>query len=402
MANSEKASVGKFSGNELKYITEYLEHENPNKDPRSWTQRLEESFRNYMGVKHAITCNSGTSGLHMALAAAGVGPGDEVISPALTVVMDAYAILHRGAVPVFADVDLLTYNILPEDVERKITKKTKAIIVVSLEGLSVHMNPIMKLAEKYNLIVIEDTAQSLLAKYHGKYTGTIGHIGVYSFENKKHMTSGSEGGMVVTNDERLAIRARKFGGIGYKHMSADAGRTSLALSSVQDPDYERFDTIGLNYRMSEACAAIGLGQFERIEKIIERRQESAQLFSDAIDGCGWMVQQYVPEGYVNSYYTFAVDYKGEDNIGVSWKEFYASYVEMGGDGFYSACVIPYLEPALRDKEINGKKLSDSKCTVAEGLQKRIMQFKTNYRDMDIAKRKAEVLKKLLCRLDMPK
>lgn len=395
MRNSAKNSSGKFSGNELQYIAEYLDHENPDKDGRSWTQRLEESFKQYMGVNHAIACNSGTSGLHMALAAAGIGKGDEVIGPALTVVMDAYAIIHMGATPVFADVDLKTFTISPEEIERKITPRTKAIIVVSLQGLSVDMDPIMVLAKSHDLIVIEDTAQSLLAKYHGRYTGTIGHIGVYSFENKKHMTSGSEGGMVVTNDEALATRARKFGGIGYKHMTADGGRTSLALSCVQNPDYERFDTIGLNYRMAEACAAIGLAQLERIEEIVAKRKASAKLFAQAIEGCGWMVKQAVPIGYEHSYYTFAVDYKGKEKLGISWSDFYRQYVESGGDGFYSACVVPYLEPALRDCEIDGFKLGGNHCPIAEGLQKRVMQFKTNYRDLNIAQRKAEVLNKLV-------
>lgn len=395
MNNKSKQCPGKFSGNELKYISEYLDHEKQHDDSRSWTQRLEESFRDYMGVSHAISCNSGTSGLHMALAAAGVGKGDEVICPALTVVMDAYAILHMGAIPVFADVEEDTYNISPSDIERKITDKTKAIIVVSLEGLSVDMNPVMELADKHKLIVIEDTAQSLLAQYHGKYTGTIAHIGVYSFENKKHMTSGSEGGMVVTNDEDLAIKARKFGGIGYKHMTADAGRTSLALSTVQDPDYERFDTLGLNYRMAEACAAIGMAQFERIEEIVKFRCQSANIFSEAVKDCDWMVMQAVPEGYKHTYYTFSVDYRGKETIGIEWNEFYDKYVKMGGDGFYSACIVPYLEPVFRGKEYNGRRYDNNSCPVSEGLQKRIMQFKTNYRDMELAKRKADILFELI-------
>jgi len=384
---------GKYNGNEAEYVLRFLSGEDD--DRRSWPQRLEEKFAEIMGVKYAVACNSGTSGLHMALYAAGVGPGDEVISPALTVVMDAFATLHLGATPVFADVDPHTFNMDPKDVAAKITPKTKAILSVSIFGLSADMNPVMKIANEHDLMVIEDSAQTLLGKYKGRMAGTIGHLGVYSFENKKHMTCGSEGGMVVSNDAELATRARKFGGIGYKHMTATAGRTNLALSTVQDPAYERFDTIGLNYRMNEVSAAVGLGQLERIGDMVARRRAVAKLFTEAIDGCSWMIPQLTPEGFENSYYTLAVKYHGREERGLTWKEFYNRYVEAGGDGFYGACMIPYLEPALRGSTINGVTLAKGLCPVAEDLQSRIMQFKTNYRDLKIAGTKAQILSDLI-------
>ena len=117
----------------------------------------------------------------------------------------------------------------------------------------------------------------MMGHYKGKVSGTNAHIGTYSFENKKHLTTGSEGGMIVSSDPALATRARKFAGIGYKHMTATAGRTHLALSTVQDPSYERFDTIGLNYRMNAVSAAIGLAQLERVDQIVARRQACAAL-----------------------------------------------------------------------------------------------------------------------------
>ena len=385
---------GKYGGREKEYALRMLGEENDG-DDRSWPQRLEEKFSEVIGSKYAVACNSGTSGLHMALFAAGVGPGDEVISPALTVVMDSYAIIHLGGTPVFADVNSDTFNIDPKDVESKITSRTKAILVVSLEGLPVDLDPFMKIAKKYNLTVIEDSAQTLLGKYKGEFAGTIGHIGVYSFESKKHMTCGSEGGMLVTNDANFAMRARKFGGIGYKHMTAKAGRTHLAMATVQDPAYERFDTIGLNYRMNEISAAIGLAQLERIDELVANRCEVASLFREAIINCEWMVAQSVPDGFVNSYYTFAIKYFGEENRGVSWKNFYERYLQKGGDGFYGACMIPYLEPALRGKSFNGAKLGRGHCPRAEDLQNRIMQFKTNYRDLNVAKQKATILSEVI-------
>jgi perosamine synthetase len=386
---------GKYNGNEMEYLLQALDSDNPKNKEKSWPQRFEEEFCRVMGVKYAIACNSGTSGLHAALAGAGIGPGDEVINPALTVVMDAYSIIHVGATPVFADVDPDTQTIDPEDVRKKITSKTRAIITVSLQGLPVDIDPIMDLAQKKNLTVIEDSAQTILGMYNGRIAGTLGHIGVFSFENKKHMSCGSEGGMIVSNDEYIAQRIRKFAGIGYKHMTAEAGRTSLAMSTVQDPDYERFDTLGLNYRMTEVSAAIGLAQFERIESMVSRRQAVAKIFDEAVGDCDWMVCQKVPEGYVHAHYTYTVKYYGEEKHGVSWKQFYNQYKEMGGDGFYGACKVPYLEPVFNDLEINGVRYGKGLCSVAEEIQPRIMQFKTNYRNLEVAKEKAEILNRLI-------
>jgi perosamine synthetase len=389
---------GKFNGKELEYLSSFLDSEGTeNKIP--WVQRFEEKVARKLGVQYAVACNSGTSGLHMAMVACGIGPGDEVITPGLTVVMDAYSVIHVGAKPVFADVDRSTYGIDISEIKKKITDKTKAIVTVSLQGLSVDMDPILKVAKENNLIVIDDSAQNILGEYKGRVAGTLGDISVLSFENKKHITSGSEGGMLLTDNEEYAIRARKFGGIGYKHMTATAGRTSLALSDVQDPDYERFDTIGLNYRMSEVSAAVGLAQFERINGIVERRIAVAKMFDEAIQGCDWIVPQYIPEEYKHSYYTYSFEYRGLEILGISWKDFYKMYTEMGGDGFYSACVVPYLEPVFQDNTKYNSIYTEGICPISEDLQKKIMQFKTNYRSLKVARQKANILKELILRLE---
>ena len=385
---------GKFNGKELAYLSSYLDSEGDSNE-KPWVQRLEESVGNSIGTKYAVACNSGTSGLHMAMYACGVGPGDEVITPGLTVVMDAYAVIHMGATPVFVDVDRSTYGISVEEIKKNITDKTKAIITVSLQGLSVDMDPILELAREKGIVVIDDSAQNMLGEYKGRIAGTLADISILSFENKKHMTSGSEGGMLLTDIEEYAVKARKFGGIGYKHMTASAGRTSLALSDVQDPDYERFDTIGLNYRMSEVGAAVGLAQFERINDIVGRRILAARLFAEAVKNCSWIVPQYEPEGYKNSHYTFSFEYKGLDVLGITWKEFYKMYVDMGGDGFYSACIVPYLEPVFQNNENYNKVYTKGMCPIAEDLQKKIMQFKTNYRSLSVAQKKADILKTLI-------
>lgn len=394
MLDPTRDPFGKYNGKEAGYVLRMLSGEDAG-GGRSWTQALEEKFCEKVGAQYAIACNSGTSGLHAAMYAAGVGPGDEVIGPGLTVVMDSYAAVHLGGVPVFADVIAGTHAIDPKDIKRKITPRTKAIITVSLQGLPVDIDPIMEIARQHKLIVVDDSAQTLMGRYKGKVAGTQAHIGVYSFENKKHMTCGSEGGMIVSDDADLATRARKFAGIGYRHMTATAGRTHLAMSTVQDPDYLRFDTIGLNYRMNEVSAAVGLAQLERIEATVARRRKVAAMFLEAVAGCSWMVPQTVSADVVHSYYTFAVDYRGLDSRGVAWKDFYNRYLAKGGDGFYGACKNPYLEPAFRGKEYAGYRLEPGLCPVAEALQKRIMQFKTNYRDLDEARGKTRILAALI-------
>lgn len=355
-------------------------------DEYSLTQEFEEKFCEKFGVDYSVAINSATSGLHAALAAAGVGPGDEVIQPAVTVIMDAYATLYLGATPVFVDINPETWNIDVNEIEKSITEKTKAIIVVSLYGLPVDIDPIMDLARKHNITVIDDSAETVLSDYKGKYSGTCADIGVFSFEKTKHITSGSEGGMVVTNSKEFAEKVRKFGGIGYKNLTATAGRTSLASSVFQNPNYERFDSMGYNYRMNLVTAACGLANFEILDQLIDRRKEIGSMFLEAVDGCSWIKTQKVEDYCEHSYYTFAFLYEHTE---VSWEQFYNTYIEMGGDGFYACWKNPYLEPSLKSK------FSTVSCPIAEEYQKKLMCFKTNYRDLGLAQRKVNVLKNLI-------
>lgn len=396
----------KYTGRELEYAKDFLDNK---KTP--WTLRLEKAFAQRFGVPYAIAHNSGTSALHSCLAAAGVGPGDEVISPALTVIMDTLVTLHQNAVPIYADINPDTFNIDPEDIRRKVTKRTKAIITVSLYGLPADIDPIMEIAKEHNLTVIEDSAQCVLGRYKGRIAGTVGDMGCFSFERSKHLAIG-EGGMVITRDERLAERVRKFGGIGYKNLRAEEGRMQSTPSTFQDPDYKRHDFFGWNYRMPEICAAVALAQVERVDELVQQRQAIAQLFDEAIEGCDWMIPQKTPEGVVNSFYTYAVRYEGEEALGISWKEFYKRYIELGGDGFYSAWCVPYLEPVIAQREFYGRGCplqcpwyggeviyEKGLCPTAEAIQSKIMQFKTNYRDMELAKRKVGALKKTIRALE---
>jgi perosamine synthetase len=395
MNSDYKNKFGKFNGKEAEYALRALDSETPENKNFPWVQKFEETFSEGVGSRYAIAVNSGTSGLHAALYAAGVGPGDEVIQPATTVVMDAYVTMHLGAIPVFVDICQNSWNIDATKIEEQITDKTKAIIVVSLYGLPVDIDPILEIALKYNLVVVDDSAETLMTRYKDGLAGTHAHIGVFSFEKSKHMTSGSEGGMLVTSDENLAVRARKFAGIGYKGLTAKAGRTSLASSVSQNPDYERFDTIGFNYRMNAITAAIGLAQFERIEYLVERRKIVGSFFLNAVDDCDWLETQEIPSHSDHAYFTFGLLYNGEAAKGVSWKEFYNRYKALGGDGFYACWKNPYMEPSLRGKTMGKQVYELGLCPVAEDYQRKIMAFKSNYRDITEAKSQAALLKKLI-------
>jgi len=385
-------SDSKYGMPELHHVVNMLLDHDSGVD---WATEFEERFAERIGVKYAIACNSGTSGLHAALYAAGVEKGDEVIIPALNVIMGVYGVLALGGIPVFTDVYKDTHLISTEEIEEKITKKTKVILTCSWEGLSCDMDPIMDLARNHGIKVVDDSARTILCKYKGRHAGTIADLGVFSLESKKHLTSGGEGGVIVSDNANLAQRARKFAGIGYGHLTAAAGRTHLGIDKVQDPDYKRFDTIGLNYRMNDVSAAVALGQLDRIDQIVNRRKEIGQMFLEATADVDWFIPQHTPEGFEHAYYTFSADYRGEESHGISWKSFYKQYKEIGGDGFYGAVAIPYLEPSLIGKTYGDIKFESGLCPVAEGLQKRMMCFKTNYRDLDLAKIKVGLLAELI-------
>ena len=328
---------------------------------------FEKAFSKKVGIEYAIAVNSGTSALHAALVACDVSGGD-VVLPALCPAMDAFAVIHAGARPVFADVDADSGLVTAGEIKRVLTPDTRAIIAVHLHGMPCDMDPICALAYHAGARVIEDCAQSLLAKYMGHYVGGFGHFGCFSFEKKKHMSTGSEGGMIVTNSPDLAVKARKFAGIGYKHMTADAGRTSLSAATFQRPDYERFDTIGLNYRMSELQANYGLVKLEEIDASIEMRKAIGLMWTGILGP----IQPHTYDAE-SVFYSAAWKYPGND-----WLGFYQRFCEAGGDGFYAMPKCAYQEPALRDAY--GK----TSCPTAESLQKSLMLFKTHYNSARVA------------------
>ena len=254
-----------LSGNEEKYIVECV-RTGWISSKGKFVNQFEEKFAEYIGVKHAIAVSSGTAALHLALAALDIQPGDEVIMPTFTMIACANAAKYLGAKPVLVDSEISTWNIDPNKIEEKITKKTKAIMVVHIYGHPADMDPIIKIAKKYNLYVVEDAAEAHGAEYKGKKVGGIGDVGCFSFYANKIITTG-EGGMVTTNDDEIAEKVRKLRDQGYN--------PSLRKWLVHD-------IVGYNYRLTNLQAAIGLAQLERIEEFINRHRENAYYYNSLL------------------------------------------------------------------------------------------------------------------------
>jgi len=248
---------------------------------------FEKKFAKFVGTKYACAVSSGTAGLHLAMIASGIGPGDEVITTPFSFVASANAILYVGAKPVFADIDPLTYNIDPKKIECAITGKTKAILVVHIFGQPAEMDPILKIAQKHHLKIIEDACESLGATYKGRMAGAFGESAVFAFYANKQMTTG-EGGIIVTNNKKyhdlfLSLRNQGRG------------------SNMQWLDHNR---LGYNYRMNELSAAVGLAQVERLNWLIKDRQLVAGLYNNFLAPHGELIQ--VPEAPPHNTHTWQV------------------------------------------------------------------------------------------------
>ena len=336
-------SKNRISPNEYEYVKQVLDTNFSSSKGSGMTKRLEALFREKFGVKHAIAHSNGTVTMHCGLLAAGIKPGDEVIVPPLTMSSTSFAVLNAYAIPVFADVDPNTFVIDAEDIKRKITPKTKAIITVSLYGLTPDMDKIRSIADEHNLIVIEDNAQCFLGYDKGRVVGAIGDMASYSFQSSKHMTCG-EGGMLTTNSDELADKIRKYNSLGYAGVSAT--QVKISKDDIQSPDYTRHIQHGFNFRISELCAAVALGQLEKLEELVADRIGAAQGFEAVVAKYPTIAKgQYTPEGYKNSYWTYVFRLADE----INWHEFRKIFKSFGGDSFYAAWKLTYHEPAFQNR-----------------------------------------------------
>lgn len=247
-----------------------------------WTgpkgMEFEEKWAEWIGAKMAISCTNGTAALHIALASLNIGPGDEVIVPSYSFIASSFSVVQAGAIPVFADVTD-DHTIDPACIEALITPRTKAIIVVHLYGVVADMGPILEIAKKHNLKVVEDCAQCFGGEYNGIKAGLIGDVGCFSFCQSKHFTTGGEGGMVVTNDEEVGWECRSFRDHGY---DVKTRMNMLALEEKLPYIHRR---VGFNYRMTEIQSIFGINELKRLDSWnLTRRFKYAKMYDEAFAG----------------------------------------------------------------------------------------------------------------------
>lgn len=307
---------------------------------------FETEFAQYIGVKHAIFMNSGTAVLHSAMAAAGVQPGDEVITSPHTFIASASSIVQQGGIPVFVDIDPKTYNIDPEKIEERITRSTKVIEPVHIYGLPADMDRIMKIANSHGLVVAEDACQAHGATYKGKKAGSIGNMGTFSFNGTKNMQTG-EGGMLVTDSDEYATsseRVRIFG---------ETLRRGLPRPYMSHG-------LGWNYKSTELSAALGRVQLSKLDETNNARIENAEFLTHRLRKLPGIIPPYIPD-YAKSvyhYYKIRVDPTQLD-IKLPARDFRDRFVvALQAEGVKSAaiwCSQPiYMQPSLQAREGFGK------------------------------------------------
>ncbi len=308
--------------------------------------KFEEAFASYIGVKHAVMTTSGTTALHLSLASLGIGRGDEVIIPDFTMIASVFAVLYTGATPVFVDAEPETFTINPDLIEAKITKKTKAIMPVHIYGHPCDVDPIIALAKRHKLFVIEDAAEVHGATYKGHKCGSLGDVSAFSFYGNKIVTTG-EGGMVVTNNDKVAETARRL-----KDLAHVPGR--------------RFthDRVGYNYRPTNMQAALGLGQLEHIEEFLKKKRWMAAAYEERLRGIPGLRLPVTKPWATNVYWMYAVLI--ERDFGKSRDALADQLQERGVDTryFFSSSAS---QPALRGCVKKGERFPVSEDIAARGL-----------------------------------
>ncbi len=271
---------------------------------------FERRFAEYLGCRHVVALNSGTAALHLSLAALGIGPGDEVIVPPLTFFSTVASVLHQGAVPVFADIEETSLCLDPEDVKRRLTSRTRAVLVVHLFGDAADMNGLGEVAAGSGVALIEDAAQAHGTEHRDRKVGGIGDVGVFSFYATKHMTTG-EGGALATDRDDLADRAR-----------------ALRNHGMSDADTHRW--LGYNYRMPEVAAAIGLVQLGKLETLNAKRIANSRRLLDKIAGMNLPGIRVLPERpHVRHTYFWCPILIDEGRLGMTAGELAARLLELG-------------------------------------------------------------------------
>jgi dTDP-4-amino-4,6-dideoxygalactose transaminase len=385
----EKEMAGRsYAGNEMGYLQEVLAcGKLSSLAGGKFVGRFEKKFADMMGVPKAVAMNSCMSTLHAAMICAGAGPGSEVICDP-EFVFGAMAVLYTGAIPVFVDIDPVTHNMDASKLEAAINERTKAIIVTHAWGLPADMDALLPVARRHNLLVVEDCAGSVLATYKGRYTGSLGDIGCFSFQASKQMSLG-DGGMATAATEALA-----------KRLANHAGAPTW-LSVAYGLDF--------NYRMNEPTAAIGLAQLEVLPRAVQALCTNAAYYDKAVEGCSWLHLQRGPDDSHHSFYHWAATFDGEP-YGISLDRFKTA---IRDSGLKSVTVgytqMPtYRHPVIKNQlahafhcaenRCDHERYPDGLCPVAERVIPRIvLGYVLGIEDM--ARREAEKLHEVIVRLD---
>lgn len=303
-------------------------------------QQLETDWSKFYNVEHSVTMNSATSALYAAVGAVGIEPGDEVICSPYTMSASASCVLGWSAIPVFADIDESTFCITPESISRVITPHTKAIVVVHIFGHPADMDGIAALAKQNNLAIIEDAAQSPMAKYNGKYAGTLSDVGVFSLNYHKHIHTG-EGGVAVTNDAMINQRLQLI------RNHAEVVVDNMGVTNL-------VNMVGQNYRMTEIEAAIGIEQLKKLPSLVKKRVEIAAYLSKKLSGLPGITPPKLRSGSVNVYYEYCIKYS-QDQLGIH-RDLFVDALTAEGIPMYKGYVRPiYLEPLYQQRIAFGSK-----------------------------------------------
>lgn len=314
---------------------------------------FEEIVRKYVGAKYAVAISNGTAALHAACFAAGIKAGDEVITTPITFAASANCAFYLGAKPVFADIKKDTYNIDSEDIKRKITDKTKAVIPVHYTGQPCEMDEIYKIAKEYNLVVIEDAAHALGADYKGKKIGGISDMTTFSFHPVKHITTG-EGGMIVTNNQEFYKKLQLFRSHGITRDE------NLMHKSDGDWYYEQL-ALGYNYRITDLQCALGITQMKKLDKFITRRKELVNRYNNAFKEMKEIITPFQQKGCNNSWHLYVIQVKERKKV--------FDYLRSSGIGVNVHYIPVYQHPYYQEHGY-----SDTKCENAEQLYQHIISL----------------------------
>lgn len=287
---------------EIKFITNVIKSKWIGSGPI--TETFEKNFKRYKKSKHALSVNSCTAALHLSLIYCGVKYNDEVITTPMTFASTINAIILSGGIPVLADIDPNNFNIDPREIEKKITKRTKAILIVHLAGLPCNMKEILRIVRKYKLKLIEDCAHAIESRYYNKHVGNFGHTGCFSFYTTKNLTTG-EGGMIVCNKDDIykKIRVARLHGL-----SKDAWKRYLPESVKTPTKFEHYDVteIGLKYNMIDINAAMGIVQLRKIEKSWIKRKKIFDLYKKKLSNLPLKTQEFTTKNIKHAYHLFLI------------------------------------------------------------------------------------------------